>query len=158
MKVVNDILDVKNEVISNSIFSLRSLFQTSRDFIDGQAYDIIVHDDFAEVVWTLQNQIMAEDLTDLLESKYCFNIMFAVSKDNGKVVKVEGYSYPDDFCMAIIYISSTEYGLVDSMTIHFFDSVEVMYHHLRKDYQNMSNEDCEVLEKQSLKKLIDNFI
>lgn len=158
MKVVNDILDVENEVFSHSIFSLCSLFQVSRDFIDGQDHDIIIHDDFAEVEWTLKKQLMAEDLTDLLERKYGFNIMFAVSKDNGKVVKVEAYSYPDEDCMAIIYISSTEHGLVDSMTIHFFDSVEVMYHHLRKDYQTISNEDCEVLEKQSLKNLIGNFI
>lgn len=158
MKVLNDVYSVENKVIRDSIFYLRSLMQSSRRFIDSLAYDINVHDDYAEVVWTLQKQFMAEDLTDILEKKYGFNIMYATSEENGKVVKVEGYSYPDENCMAIIYVSSSQYGIVDSLTIHFFDSVEVMYHYLRKDYQDVSKEHCEVIEIQSLKEIISNFI
>ena len=101
---------------------------------------------------------MAEDLTDSLEKKLGAHILFASSEENGKIVKVEAYSTPVENSMYAIYLSSDQHGVIDSITVFFFDSLDVMYHHLRKDYQSITKVVGDIIEKQSLQDLVGIFI
>lgn len=116
---------------------------------DDKQYEIYIHDDFAEVVWHTKMQVMAEDLTDSLEKKLGAHILFASSQENGRIIKVEAYSTPVENSMYAIYLSSDQHGVIDSITVFFFDSLDIMYHHLRKDYQSITKVEGDIIEKQS---------
>lgn len=159
MEVITDVACVKNEVYKDSIYNLfKILVLKMPDVFDTQQYNIYIHDDYAEVVWKTKQQVMAEDLTDALEKKLNVHIMYASSENNGKNVKVEAYSTPVENSMYVVYLSSDQYGVIDSMTVIFFDSLEIMYYHLRKDYQGITKVESDIIEKQSPKDLVSIFI
>lgn len=159
MEVITDVACVKNEVYKDSIYNLFNILTLKMaDVFGSQKYEINVYDDYAEVVWKTKHQVMAEDLTDNLEKKLGVHVMFASSEDNGRNVKVEAYSTPVENSMYVVYLSSDQYGVVDSMTVTFFDSLEIMYYHLRKDYQGITKVETDIIEKQSPKDLVSIFI
>lgn len=159
MEVITDVACVKNEVYKDSIYNLFNILTLKMaDIFGNQKYEINVYDDYAEVVWKTKQQVMAEDLTDTLEKKLGVHVMFASSEDNGRNVKVEAYSTPVENSMYVVYLSSDQYGVVDSMTVTFFDSLEIMYYHLRKDYQGITKVETDIIEKQSPKDLVSIFI
>lgn len=159
MEKITDVACVKNEIYKVSIYNLSKILELKMpEFFGEQQYEISIHDDFAEVVWNTKKQVMAEDLTDLLEKKLDAHILFASSEEDGKKVKVEGYSTPVENSMYIVYLSSNQHGVLDSITVFFFDSLETMYHHLRKDYQGITTVEKDIIEKQSLKELVSIFI
>lgn len=159
MEKITDVACVKNEIYKDSIYNFSKIIilKMSETFGE-QQYEIYIHDDFAEVVWQTKMQVMAEDLTDSLEKKLGAHILFASCEENGRIVKVEAYSTPVENSMYAIYLSSDQHGVVDSITVFFFDSLDVMYHHLRKDYQGITKVVGDIIEKQSLKDLVGIFI
>ena len=159
MEVITDVACVKNEIYKDSIYNLFNILMLKMaETFGSQKYEIYIHYDYAEVVWKTKQQVMAEDLTDSLEKKLDAHIMYASKEDDGKVVKVEAYSTPVENNMYVIYLSSNQHVVVDSMTVAFFDSLEIMYYHLRKDYQGITNVEADIIEKQSLKDLVGIFI
>lgn len=159
MEVIKDVACVKNEIYKDSIYNLFNILMLKMaETFDNQQYEINIHDDYAEVVWKTKKQVMAEDLTDSLEKKLGAHVMYASKEDDGRIIKVEAYSTPVENSMYIIYLSSDQHGVVDSMTVVFFDSLEIMYYHLRKDYQNITKVESSIIEKQSLKDLVSIFI
>ena len=84
--------------------------------------------------------------------------MYASSEEDGKIVKVEAYSVPVEYSMYVIYISSDQNGIVESVTVHFYDSLDIMYYHLRKDYDGITKVEKDIIEKQSLTDLVSIFI
>lgn len=159
MEKITDVACVKNEIYKDSIYNLsKILVLKMSETFDEQQYEIYIHDDFAEVVWQTKMQVMAEDLTDSLEKKLGVHILFASSEENGRIIKVEAYSTPVENSMYAIYLSSDQYGVIDSITVFFFDSLDVMYHHLRKDYQSITKVVGDIIEKQSLQDLVGIFI
>lgn len=159
MEKIIDVACVKDEIYKDSIYNLsKILVLKMSDTFDEQQYEIYIHDDFAEVVWQTKMQVMAEDLTDSLEKTLGAHILFASSQENGRIIKVEAYSTPVENSMYAIYLSSDQHGVIDSITVFFFDSLDVMYHHLRKDYQSITKVEGDIIEKQSLQDLIGIFI
>lgn len=159
MKIITDIAEVENEVFKASIYNLYILLQQKiPEFFGSQSYNIYVHDDFAEVVWTTKKQVMAEDFTDMLEKKIGAKILYASKEENGRIVKAQAYSLPIENNMYTIYLSSSQYGILDSITVFFFDSLELMYYRLRKDYHGITKVDADIYEKQSLIDLVSLFI
>lgn len=159
METITEITEVENQILRDSIFNLYNMLMLKMpEFFESQSYEINLYDDFAEVVWHTKTQVMAEDITDLMEKRIGANIMFASKENSGKVIKVEAYSAPVENSMYIIYVSSEQYGVVDAVTVFFFDSFETMYHRLRKDYMDITKIEADVIEKQSLMDLIGNFI
>lgn len=159
MEKIIDVACVKNEIYKDSIYNLsKILVLKMSETFDEQQYEIYIHDDFAEVVWQTKMQVMAEDLTDSLEKKLGTHILFASSEENGRIIKVEAYSTPVENSMYAIYLSSDQHGIIDSITVFFFDSLDVMYHHLRKDYQSITKVEGDIIEKQSLQDLVGIFI
>lgn len=159
METITDVALVENRNYKASIYNLCKLLEVKLpDIFGNQQYEITIHDDFAEVVLNMPSQVMAEDLTDALEKNIGVNVMYASKEEGGRIVKVEAYSVPVEDSMYIIYISSSQYGIVNSITIFFFESLEIMYHHLRKDYQGITKVEADIIEKQPLADLISIFI
>lgn len=159
METITDIALVENGNYKVSIYNLCKLLEVKLpDTFGNQHYEITIHDDFAEVVLNMPTQMMAEDLTDILEKNIGVNVMYASKEEQGRIVKVEAYSAPVENSMYIIYISSSQHGVVDSITVFFFESLEIMYHHLRKDYQGITKVEADIIEKQSLADLVSIFI
>lgn len=158
MKIVEDIMTVENEILRSSIFNLYNILRLKLpEYFDLQKFEIYVHDDFAEVKWMAKKQVMAEDFTQLLDERIKVHVLFASKEDYGKTYKVEAYSTPVENSMYVIYMYSSQYGIVDSINVSFFDSMEIMYQQLRKDYQQVTAAPYEILEKQTLRNLIDIF-
>ena len=94
----------------------------------------------------------------MLEKKIGAKILYASKEENGRIVKAQAYSLPIENNMYTIYLSSSQYGILDSITVFFFDSLELMYYRLRKDYHGITKVDADIYEKQSLIDLVSLFI
>lgn len=99
---------------------------------------------------------MIEELTDDLARKLGCHVLYAVKESEGKDYKVVAYSMPVENRMYIIYISSWQYGVVDSMTVHFYDSMENMYRQITKEYTSAPKQ-CFILEKEKFSEVLRNF-
>lgn len=71
-------------------------------------------------------QVMMEDLVEWLEKKLGLHILYASKQNYGKLLKAAAYSTPVDGSMFIIHMGSEQYGVIDSLTLHFYDSDETM--------------------------------
>lgn len=159
MKTVTEITEIENQTFKDSIFNLNNLLPLKMpEYFEKQKFAITLHEDYAEVMWHMKKQLMAEDLTEILEKQMDANIMFAFEEDNGAVIKIEAYSRPVEDSMYIIYASSEQHGIIDAITVFFYDSFDTMYHQLRNDYHRIINVKEGIIERQSLQTLISNFI
>lgn len=104
-----------------------SMFKTSD-------LQLIPRDKCAEVRIPLIGQEMAEEIVTTLATRINVNILYAVSTDNGRVVKVIGYSMPYSDEMYIISIESQQYGVIDEIIVAFYDSLEDMFQEVRHHY------------------------
>ena len=91
-------------------------------------------DKCAEVRIPLIGQEMAEEIVTILATRINVNILYAVSTENGRVVKVIGYSMPYSDEMYIISIESQQYGVIDEIIVAFYDSLEDMFQEVRHHY------------------------
>ena len=71
--------------------------------------------------------------------------------------KVVAYSTPVEDEMFVVYLSSTNYGIVDSMTVFFFDSLETMYYQLLSEGNRMPKLQKDILEQESYEETLSNF-
>lgn len=159
MNKLSEITAIQNPYFKDSFFAFsKKMERSASSYFEKDRFDIFEHSSFLEVVIPTSSQYMAEDLTQILADSFHLNVMYAISEDSGKVIKVVAYSEPVEDNMYIIYISSTMYGVVDFITVHFFDSTEVMYMYLQKAYRMIpSNPSC-VFEKQDVKDILKSFI
>ena len=95
---------------------------------------LIPRDKCAEVHIPLRNQAMIEDFVETLAGRVGANILYAVSLENEKKLKVIAYSMPYSNEMYVISIESLQYGVIDEIVVAFYDSMDDMFHDLRSDY------------------------
>ena len=126
-------------------------------YFSEQRFGIVRHTYFTEVVMKMQNQHLLENFTSDLEDKLRMNILYASREESGKVYKVVAYSTPVEDEMFVAYLSSTQYGIVDAMTIFFFDSIETMYYQLLTERRRMPKLQKDILEQESYTKTLSNF-
>ena len=157
MNILVDYNQLDNEVLKDSISDfLSELRGNLPELFNSVEMKTVLHDNYAEVYFQLSSQAMIEELTDNLAEKLGCHVLYAVKKDEGKDYKVIAYSIPVENKMYIIYISSQQYGVVDSMTVHFYDSMENMYRQITKEYASAPKE-CFILEKEKFSEVLRNF-
>lgn len=110
--------------------SINTLFLELRsklpEFFKEVPLPTIPHEDYVEVVIPTSKQVMMEDLVEWLEKKLGLHILYASKQNYGKLLKAAAYSTPVDGSMFIIHMGSEQYGVIDSLTVHFYDSDETM--------------------------------
>lgn len=116
-----DFLQTLENNFQNGVFQTEGLQLTPRDKC-------------AEVHIPLSNQAMMEDFVETLAGRVGTYILYAVSLENDKKLKVIAYSMPYSNEMYVISIESHQYGVIDEIVVAFYDSMDDMFQDLRHDY------------------------
>ena len=127
----------------------QKLIKLLPDYFTEQQIGVIQHAYFTEVVLNMEEQHVLENfISDLVEKLHI---------QKGKVYKVVAYSTPVEDEMFVVYLSSTNYGIVNSMTVFFFDSLETMYYQLLSERNRMPKLQKDILEQESYAETLSNF-
>ena len=157
MNILVDYNQLENEVLKDSISDfLSEMRENLPEVCNSLEMKTVLHGNDAEDYFQLCSQAMIEELTDDLSRKLGCHVLYAVKEGEGKDYKVVAYSMPVENRMYIIYISSWQYGVVDSMTVHFYDSMENMYRQITKEYTSAPKQ-CFILEKEKFSEVLRNF-
>ena len=105
-----------------------------KTMFDASNLQLIPRDKCAEVRIPVLCQEMAEEIVTILATRLNINILYAISTENGRVVKVIGYSMPYSDEMYVVSVESQQYGVVDELVVAFYDSLEDMFQEVRHHY------------------------
>lgn len=113
---------------------------------------------FVEEILPLSFQQLAEDLTDEFATNMRFHVLYARKSYDDKVYHVVLYSIPYEHEMVVVHMDSLQHGILEEIRVKFFDSMEVMYNHVRQlwyDSLFMKNKLLEGVEQEA--ELLMNF-
>ena len=85
------------------------------------------------------------------------SVFYILKQEVGSTFYSILYSRPVDDEMYIVYITSKMYGVVTSITAQFFDSIDNMYEQLLKDNKQFGQLEGDVIERQPVREMINNF-
>ena len=57
----------------------------------------------------------------------------------------------------VIHLASQQHGVIENMTVNFYDSLEIMYKQVCKEFTNMPKFDMFILEKEKYSDVINSF-
>lgn len=158
MQNFKDFNDLDSEQLKGSIFALTSALRTKLPGIFKESLlPTTSHDDYVEVLIPMVGQVLMEDLVDELENKMGLHVLFATKQDMGKVYKAAVYSTPVEDSMFVINLGSEQFGVMEDMSVRFFDSEELMFLDLQSHLRGMSKIPAEVLEVQSMNEILSHF-
>ena len=152
---VNDIMDghVKQNV-TQFLEVLYSKFSNAFCIKDAKA---IQHDESVEIeVLTKGQQILGILIDDFIKTMK-LSVFYILKQEMGSTFYSILYSRPVDDEMYIVYITSKMYGVVTSITAQFFDSIDNMYEQLLKDNKQFGQLEGDVIERQPVREMINNF-
>lgn len=152
---VNDIMDghVKQNV-TQFLEVLYSKFPSVFCIKDAKA---IQHDESVEIeVLSKGQQILGILIDDFIKTMK-LSVFYILKQEMGSTFYSILYSRPVDDEMYIVYITSKMYGVVTSITAQFFDSIENMYEQLLKDNKQFGQLEGDVIERQPVREMINNF-
>lgn len=158
MEKVVDYNALKGGTLKRSIILLnQKLIKMLPEYFSQQQIGIIQHESFSEIVLRMGGQNMLENFISDLEKKLHVNILYASREEDGKVYRVVAYPSPVEDEMLVFYLSSTQYGIVDKMTVFIFDSIETMYYHLLQERGRIPKQQKDILEQESYSKMLSHF-
>ena len=96
-----------------------------------------------------EHQKKAMEALDKINKEGKVNIKIATKEEGGRVYHVLGYSKPTEEKMYIVHLASTQYGITDSMTVCFYESIEEMYIELLSYYNKYNSTNAIILESES---------
>lgn len=147
-----------NEVMEENILLFyQKLMNRLPQYFETQQINVIDHSDYKEAVVHLSKQSLLEYFTDDLVKEFGLYVYLATKEENSKYYRVIVYPRPDEENMFVIYLSSQNYGLTDSMTIVFYDSVDVMYTDMLKNTQYINAQPAEILEREPIDQTLEHF-
>ncbi|MDU6555129.1 MAG: hypothetical protein E6507_09770 [Prevotella bivia] len=154
---INDLND--NSVVKESIFNLVSVLPMKfPELIPQKETSVVVHESYHEMFFRFKGQTMLDNFIDRLEKYLDLYVLFATREDNGWKQNAVLYSKPVTGKMFVVNITSFQYGVIDAMTILFFDSVEVMYCYLLKERNTKTKLPYEILEEESYINTLSHFV
>ena len=148
-KVLNSNSLEEGTVKRSIILLYQQMIKKLPEYFSEQEISVIQHSSFSEIVVQLKEQNMLEKLH--------LHVLYATREEDGKVYKVVAYSTPVEDEMLVFYFSSTQYGLIDSMTVFIFESLETMYCHLLNERNRMTRLQKNILEQESYAKMLSHF-
>lgn len=88
--------------------------------------------DHAECIFPLSYQQLAEDMTDEFVTCLHYHILYAKKNSNDSEYHVALYSLPYEHDMVVVIMDSIQHGLIESVKVLFFDSLDIMYAYVRQ--------------------------
>lgn len=95
---------------------------------------LIAREKCAEVHIPFIGQNIIEEVVETFAKRGNVNILYAVSRENDKNIKVIAYSMPYSDEMYVISMESHQYGVIEEIVVGFYDSMDEMFQDLRHDY------------------------
>lgn len=158
MQNLKDFNDLDSEQVKDAIFTLTSALRSKLPGIFKHSLiPTTTHDDYVEVLIPMVGQVLMEDLVDDLEKKMGLHVLFATKQDMGKVYKAAVYSTPSEDSMFIIHLGSEQFGVMEDMSVRFFDSEELMFLDIQSILSGMTKVPAEILEVQNRKEILSHF-
>lgn len=156
-KVLNSNSLEEGTVKRSIILLYQQMIKKLPEYFSEQEINVIQHSSFSEIVVQLKEQNMLENFITSMEEKLHLHVLYATREEDGKVYKVVAYSTPVEDEMLVFYFSSTQYGLIDSMIVFIFESLETMYCHLLNERNRMTRLQKNILEQESYTKMLSHF-
>ena len=110
------------------------------------------------VTFHLKKQMMMEDFIDELMKYLVLEVLCAYCQNEGQDYKAIAYSKPYQEEMYIIVMESNQHGLMDEISVVFFESMDAMLEMLEKQLHQLKGKQVEVLEQQHETAFYKNFI
>lgn len=110
------------------------------------------------VTFHLKKQMMMEDFIDELMKYLVLEVLCAYCQSEGQDYKAIAYSKPYQEEMYIIVMESNQHGLMDEISVVFFESMDAMLEMLEKQLHQLKGKQVEVLEQQHETAFYKNFI
>ena len=106
----------------------------------------VIRKDYAECVYPLTSQQLAEDMADEFATCLHHRILYARESSSGTEYHVALYSQPYEHNMVVVIMDSIQHGLIESVKVLFFDSLDTMYAHVRQMWIDSLFQDGKLLE------------
>lgn len=108
-------------------------------------------------LFSLSRQILIDDfLTAVMEDEEIRLLYLLKSLDNSKYQCVI-YNLPYDGRIFSVNILSSSYGLINSIELRLFLSMEYLFNQLKKSLQLINNQKWEIVEQETPVELFSNF-
>lgn len=158
MEKVLNLNSLEEGTVKRSIILLyQKMIKKLPEYFPEQKINVIQHSSFSEIVVQLKEQNMLENFITSMEEKLHLHVLYATREEDGKMYKVVAYSTPVEDEMLVFYFSSTQYGLINSMIVFIFESLETMYCHLLNERNRMTRLQKNILEQESYAKMLSHF-
>ena len=128
-----------------------------KDYFREDGSSITIYGSYAEAVFRMNGQYMAEDVAGELSDQLGVNILYAATRHYGKFVEVVAYSQPVIDKMYVIMLSSCQHGIVEEMTVVLFESYEPMFELLSRKLAEVGRKNTEIMEKETKETLHSHF-
>lgn len=136
---------------------LDKLYSSLPEYFKEQSVTVQPHDDSLEIEVLTNEQEMLENLIDELEHKMNLAVFFVIRKNNGKDYDSVLFSEPVMNGMYIIYVTSHTYGMVDSIVVQFYNSMDIMFDQLYKENRMMNKVEGDIIEQLPIREIINKF-
>ena len=88
---------------------------------------LVFRKDCSECVIPLASQQMAEDMTEEFSTCLDYQVLYEKRTPDGSDYHVALYSIPYENEMVVVIMDSIQHGLIESVKVRFFDSLDTMY-------------------------------
>ena len=154
VKAASDIID---DSLVQDLNSFKETISASELFaLDDLRFDITGK--VGTVVIPMMQQHMSNDFLDKLVELLKVNILYSYKTEDGRDWRTVTYSMPSRKEMYIIGIDSEMYGIVEEITVTFFDTIDVMFAWLRDNLESMQSSKDMFLHKQETSELYRIFM
>ena len=138
--------------------SLRSvMLKKMADYFKEEDSSITVYGSYAEAVFRIKGQCMAEDMADELVEQLGVNILYAATTHYGKYWEVVLYARPIRDEMYVILLSSCQHGVIDEVSVVLYESYEPMFALLTTKLVEVEQKNANIMEKVAPEELHRHF-
>ncbi len=129
---------IMDDTLLQNLSRLKELIMPSGAFaLENLSLDISRH--IGTVTIPLLHQHMIDDLLPELVEILNVKILYSFKTQDGSYHKTVTYSRPYRDEMYILGLESHMYGVVEQMTVTFFDSLDIMFEWLRDNLQSVQH-------------------
>jgi len=154
IKAASDIID---DSLVQNLNSFKETISASELFaLDNLRFDMTGK--VGTVVIPMIQQHMLNDFLDKLVELLKVNILYSCKTGDGRCWRAVTYSMPCHNEMYIVGMDSEMYGIVEEVTVTFFDTIDVMFAWLRDNLESMQSSKNIFLHKQETSELYRIFM
>lgn len=143
--LVQNLNNFKEKIEASGLFSLENLTLD----LNGKVGTVVI---------PMKQQHMMSDFLNELTELLSVNILYSYNTEKGRVWRSVTYSMPYHDEMYIIGIESQMYGIVEEITVTFFDTLEIMFPWLRDNLESMQSSKEVFLHRQNITELYRIFM